>query len=117
LLVPNAALRYKPANIETQKAPVNPAQTAGTGSYAQNSSVSPGGSQGGKLKRDAFSGKVYVLENDKLKPASVTLGITDNRNTEITGGDLKVGDQIVIGEEQASEKQGNSGSRPPLRMF
>jgi len=113
LMVPNAALRYKPANSEIQKLPANP------GSDAQNSGASrPGGSPGGKPKRDAFSGKVYVLENGKLKPVSVTLGITDNRNTEIAGGELKAGDQIVIGEAQATgNAQPSSSSTPRLRMF
>ena len=77
----------------------------------------PAASQGGKPKRDTFAGKVYVLENGKLKPVSVTLGITDNRNTEIVGGELKAGDQVVIGEEQATDKSASSGSRPPMRLF
>lgn len=113
LMVPNAALRYKPANSEIQKLPANP------GSDAQNSGAGrPGGSQSGKPKRDTFSGKVYVLENGKLKPVSVTLGITDNRNTEIAGGELKAGDQIVIGEAQATgNAQPSSSSTPRLRMF
>jgi HlyD family secretion protein len=112
LLVSNAALRYKPADSEIQKLPANP------GSDAQkNAGSRPGGSQGGKPKRDAFSGKVYVMENGKLKPVSVTLGITDNRNTEIVGGELKAGDQVVIGEEQATDKSTSSGSRTPMRLF
>jgi HlyD family secretion protein len=112
LQVPNAALRYKPANADTQKPAVNQKNDA------QKSGVSrPGDAQGGaKPKRDAFSGKVYVLENDKLKPVSVTLGITDNRNTEIVGGELKPGDQVVIGEVQA-DKSTSSSNRPPMRMF
>jgi HlyD family secretion protein len=57
------------------------------------------------------------LENGALKPISVTLGITDNRNTEITGGELKAGDQIAIGETQAQDKPASSSSRPPMRMF
>jgi HlyD family secretion protein len=102
LLVPNAALRYKPANT-----------------IAHNQAVAPGNSaQGGgkKPKRDAFSGKVYILENGLLKSASVTLGITDNRNTEITGGELKTGDQVVVGEVQTDQAT-SSGSRPPMRLF
>jgi HlyD family secretion protein len=118
LLVPNAALRYKPANAEAQKPPVNTSPATNPDSGAQkNSGARPGGSQGGKPKRDTFSGRVYVLENGKLKPVSVTLGITDNRNTEITGGELKAGDQAVVGEEQASDKPSSTGSKPPVRMF
>jgi HlyD family secretion protein len=50
----------------------------------------------------------------------VTLGITDNRNTEIVAGELKAGDQVVIGEAQAansSSASSSSSTRPPMRMF
>jgi HlyD family secretion protein len=118
LLVPNAALRYKPADSEIQKLPAKPSPAATTGSDAQkNGGSRPGGSQGGKPKRDTFVGKVYVSENGNLKPVSVTLGVTDNRNTEIVGGELKAGDQVVIGEEQAADKSATPGSRPPMRLF
>ncbi|MBI5626737.1 MAG: efflux RND transporter periplasmic adaptor subunit [Nitrosomonadales bacterium] len=121
LLVPNAVLRFKPVNADVRK----PAKQS---NEAQKSGVGrPGDSQGGSKPkdekrlsghpRDAFSGKVYVLENGELKPVSVTLGITDNRNTEITGGELKAGDQIVIGDAQAADKPASSSSRPPMRMF
>jgi len=53
-----------------------------------------------------------------LKPINVSLGITDNRNTEIVGGDLKPGDQIVIGEAQAMGNSPNSSSSPMrMRLF
>jgi len=44
---------------------------------------------------------------------SVSTGITDNRNTEIIRGDLKEGDQVIIGEALTSNAQGSSS---PLRM-
>jgi HlyD family secretion protein len=99
LLVPNAALRFKPANAEPAK---------------KNGGDAP---KGGKPKRDAFSGTVYVLQGGAPVPVSVTLGITDNRNTEITGGDLKAGDQVVVGDALANKPQSSSSSRPPMRMF
>ena len=96
----------------------NEAQKSGAGRPGD----SPGGTKFKDEKRlsghprDAFSGKVYVLENGELKPVSVSLGITDNRNTEIAGGELKAGDQVVIGEAQTGSKSTSSG-RPPMRMF
>src|SRR4030065_388519 len=84
LLVPNAALRFKPANVDNQKR---------------------GGAVNGdaaKSRHDAFSGKVYVLQQSELAPVSVSLGITDNRNTEIVGGELKAGGQVGGGEAQAA---------------
>lgn len=101
LLVPNAALRFKPAIAVNQK----------RGGH-------PGGAPGGGAapKRDVFAGKVYVLEQGELTPLNVSLGITDNRNTEITGGDLKAGDQVIVGEAQAAGKP-KTGGTPPMRMF
>ena len=75
-------------------------------------SKAPGEKKG--KKRDGQSGTIYVLDGDGIRPVSVQLGITDNRNTEITGGDLKAGDRVVTGEN------GGSGSKPSsvgMRMF
>jgi HlyD family secretion protein len=117
LLVPNAALRYKPAEIDIQKLPSNPSTAPNPGKNpGKDSGSRSGGSPGGKDKRDTYAGNVYVLENGKLKPVSVTLGITDNRYTEIAGGQLKEGDQIAIGEEQSTDKSTSSGGRP-MRLF
>jgi HlyD family secretion protein len=126
LLVPNAALRFKPASTEGRKSAANqtPASnqkntklSSDSPNDAQKNGGSRTGASSGKPKRDAFSGKVYVLEMGELKPVNVTLGITDNRNTEITGGEIKVGDQIVLGEAQIEDKSKSSGSKPPMRMF
>jgi HlyD family secretion protein len=117
LLVPNAALRYKPAEIDIQKLPSNPSTAPNPGKNpGKDSGSRSGDSPGGKDKRDTYAGNVYVLENGKLKPVSVTLGITDNRYTEIAGGQLKEGDQIAIGEEQSTDKSTSSGGRP-MRLF
>jgi len=102
LLVPNAALRFKPANAGNQK------RGGGHPGGAPNGGAAP--------KRDVFAGKVYVLEQGELTPLNVSLGITDNRNTEITGGDLKAGDQVIVGDTQAAGKP-KAGGSPPMRMF
>ena len=118
LLVPNAALRYKPANGAIEKLPSKPGAVNPDSSNPQkNDGGRQSGSQRSKSKRDTFAGKVYVLDKGKLKPVNVTLGITDNRNTEIVGGDIRGGDLVVTGEEQASDKSSSSGGRPPVRFF
>jgi HlyD family secretion protein len=94
LLVPNAALRFKP----TEEAEQKPAGKA-------------------KPKRDAFSGRVYVLETGKPLLRNVTLGITDNRNTEITGGELKAGEQIIVGDAQTANNASTGSSAMRMRMF
>ena len=101
LLAPNAALRFKPANAGSQK------NRGGQPGETKNAGTSKPG-------QDFFAGKVYALRQGELIPVNLTLGITDNRNTEIINGELKEGDRIVIGE---SLEAGNAqGSSPPMRM-
>ena len=119
LLVPNAALRFKPADPAEKKSEngqkngptVASVPTPGSGAGAEGSA--PKGPAKGK-KRDGQSGTVYVLVGDEIKPVSVQLGITDNRMTEIVGGELKEGERVVTGEN-------SNGVKPPssvgMRMF
>jgi len=95
LMVPNAALRFKPADGEEKTAEPTAARPARNGS--QNGSDRRSGEGRGK-KRDGSSGTVYIVEGEKLKPVSVQLGITDNRNTEVSDSELKAGDRVVIGD-------------------
>ena len=101
LLLSNAALRFKPSASGNQK----------------RGGAHPGGKANGspaKPEQGAFPGKVYVLEQGGLVPVSLSTGITDNRNTEIIGGEIKAGDQVVVGEALASDNA--QGSSSPLRM-
>lgn len=107
LQVPNAALRYTPPDA------------------AKPEDKAPAGGPGGgnrKRQRDPGTGTVWVLESGALKPVTVQLGITDSRHTEITGGELKADDQVVVGEAlPQAANGGNSGSGAPptmrMRMF
>ena len=118
LLVPNAALRFKPADA-AEKKPENgqkPASTAATSPGDGGGTAGKGGGDKKGKKRDGQSGTVYVLVGEEIKPVSVQLGITDNRNTEIVGGDLKVGDRVITGENN----NGNASGKPSsvgMRMF
>ena len=118
LLVPNAALRFKPADAVSKK-PENgqkPASTAATLPGDGSGAAGKGNGDKKGKKRDGQSGTVYVLAGEEIKPVSVQLGITDNRNTEIVGGDLKVGDRVITGENS----NGNAAGKPSsvgMRMF
>jgi HlyD family secretion protein len=115
LTVPNAALRFRPAG-ETGKNDGSKAGSERAASAGTNSgSGATSGDRRGK-KRDSGSGTVYILADGQLKPVSINIGITDNRSTEVTGGDLKAGDRVVLGENlPAAEPSSGSGVR--LRMF
>ena len=116
LLVPNGALRFKPADAADRKAEngQKPASTAamtpGMGGGAPDKG--PGDKKG--KKRDGQSGTVYVLDGGAIRVVSVQLGITDNRNTEIVGGELKEGDRVVTGENSTGNSKPSSVG---MRMF
>ena len=55
-----------------------------------------------------------MVDGRTLRPVTVQLGITDNRNTEITGGELKEGDTIVVSEAPAAATKPSSIG---LRLF
>ena len=87
----------------------------GAGMSGMGPGAAPGGPGGGKgKKRDGQSGTVYVLAGGEIKPVSVQLGITDNRNTEVVGGELKEGDRVVTGENGDGVKKPSSVG---MRMF
>lgn len=120
LLVPNGALRFKPADAADRKAEngQKPASTAamtpgmGAGMGGGAPDKGPGDKKG--KKRDGQSGTVYVLDGGAIRPVSVHLGITDNRNTEIVGGELKEGDRVVTGENSTGNSKPSSVG---MRMF
>lgn len=92
LKVANAALRFRPPADEK----------AATGAKA------PAGQAGGGAKAGkgvAGSGKVWVLGADgKPAPIEVKTGINDGNQTEVLEGDLKEGQEVIIGTNAAAEK-------------
>ena len=116
LLVPNAALRFKPSetNGSNGDKPAGGAPPA-VGPSATSGSGGAGEARGKGKKRDTASGTVYVIDQGELKPVSVQFGITDSRNTEVLGGELKAGDKVIIGENIAGN--GGKPSSVGMRLF
>lgn len=100
LTVPNAALRFKPPE-ENNNTPVENASTTKRMKKQDKDNTS--------------SGKVYILSNGTLRPVIVTIGITDNKTTEILSGDIKAGDTVVTGISQ--DKSSGGGSSFRFRMM
>lgn len=94
LLVPNAALRFRPT--ETLPRQERAATDAPRG------------------KGESPSGTVYVLENGQAKPVRITVGITDSRYTEVIAGALKEGDAVIVEDRQPPAK---APSAPGMRLF
>jgi HlyD family secretion protein len=92
LVVPNAALRFRPAE----------APDAAARGKAQP-------------RAETRTGSIYVLEAGRLRAVPVRLGITDGRVTEIASGDLKAGDLVIVGAQESAVETTQSTLR--LRSF
>ena len=110
LLVPNAALRFKPAEAVVDKA-------SGGDKAAEKMPAAEAGGAKGK-KRAGQGATIHVLAEGKLQPVNVRLGITDGRNTEVLGGEptslLQPGARVVVGENASG---GKAPSSVGMRMF
>jgi HlyD family secretion protein len=92
--VSNMALRFRPLGVD-------------------GSTPEPGGAARGRRN----TGRVWVLgRNGQPTPVSVTLGITDGLATEITGGDLRIGDTVLIGLESDAVAPPSSGAARMPRL-
>jgi HlyD family secretion protein len=96
LLVPNAALRYRPAQMQAQD------------------KAAP--ARGKRDKEEAPTGRVFVIDGEKLRAVSIKTGISDNRFTEVTSAELKAGDRVVTGEVEAADG-GQTPSTMRMRLF
>jgi HlyD family secretion protein len=124
LLVPNAALRWRPRNTEettTAEAepsapPANATAAAGNatagGPPGQRGQGRRGGRNGGASTHASALGTVYVLEDGKPKSVSVRTGLTDGVSTEIVSG-LTEGQEVILGESN-SDSSGGSGTTNPF---
>ena len=112
LLVPNAALRFRPSEVKP-----GPGKPRGGGKPQEGSKDGQARKDGRKDKgaADARTGTVYMLEKGQLKPVRMVVGITDNRFTEVLGGDLKEGTAVIVEDSQPPAK-GSSGP-PGMRLF
>jgi HlyD family secretion protein len=70
--------------------------------------------------RGGVGGRVFVLdEAGKPKAVTLTLGITDGSATEVLGGELRAGQEVVVGAAGAPAPRsggGPAGSGPRLRL-
>ena len=55
---------------------------------------------------------VYVLINGEPQPREITTGLSDGRITEVTGGELKEGEQVITGVA-GQNRQGGQAPRGP----
>lgn len=89
LLVPNAALRFSPAETATA--------AKKSGGLLSAMMPRPPLQPQKKLAREKKEGsqRVWVLQNGQAVPVDVTVGYTNGSQTQVTGGDLRAGTQVI----------------------
>ena len=97
MMVPSAALRFRPA-------------------AAAEASRLPTAQAAGPRKRAAAS-QVHVLRDGKIEAVTVQTGITNGRATEITGGNLREGDIVVLEDLTATQRPQVAPAGPRTRLF
>jgi HlyD family secretion protein len=98
LLVPNTALRFSPQSTASAKAK--------SGSDIM-SSVMPRIPRASKKASGGVAKQVWVLRDGTPEAVNVTPGISDGRMTEITGGDLSEGMQVIT-----DQRSGTAPAKP-----
>jgi len=124
LRVPNAALRYSPPpealqalfqemrkarqeGRQREAVPGAPSGRESGGADMARQKPQPGNAPGMGRSRARNTARVWIEnEEGKLRMVFVRTGVTDNTYTEIVGGNLEEGQEVIIGE-----KKGNSSSR------
>lgn len=126
LLVPNAALRYKPKTEDKNANKANsgkPGQTNGADAGQLSGGQAGGNKNRGKGSRnknsesDMGTGKVYTLQAGKPTLVRVRTGITDGRQTEVFSQELTAGAQVIVGEMQGDDSKAGGGNMRAPRMF
>ncbi len=76
-------------------------------------------SPNGPSAADQSGSQVWVLKDGAPAPVPVKTGLSDTARTEITGGDLKAGDKVIVSASQpgANARGGGSSQRPRLFGF
>ncbi len=75
---------------------------------------SSGGGEARGDPRSGAPGRVWVLDGDKVKPIALTLGISDGAATEVLRGELKEGQEIIVGAVGSAKPA--AGAPPRLRL-
>ncbi|HEY7535963.1 MAG TPA: efflux RND transporter periplasmic adaptor subunit [Thermodesulfobacteriota bacterium] len=102
LKIPNAAFRFHPDSDGNKES------SGITTTYRESTK---------NEKRNNSDTNLWTIsKNGKPAAVSVKIGITDGNFTEILDGDLKEGDQIIMGLS-SKEKRSSTGARPPRFGF
>jgi HlyD family secretion protein len=122
LRVPNAALRFRPADQGAAGNGQGPERPQGGGATSQARPTATAGN--GTAPRafgagggDRTFGRVFVLRNGEFVPIRVRTGVSDGTMTAVVDGELKEGDEVVTGMLDAGVAAQQTNTSSPLIPF
>jgi HlyD family secretion protein len=109
LLVPNAALRWKPNPKQVVPEARNEYLSAQRRSKGSGSEKAAGEKPTtGADKESHDRGTLWVEDGGFVRPIKVHIGLSDGLNTEIVSGDLQEGVAVVLGETRPNDSGGTA---------
>ena len=112
LMLPNAALRFRPPESAGAPAAKPAADAGGAGTHGDR--PGPGGTPGGRPRERRVSTRtIHILAGGKLQPVQVKLGISDGVHTEVLEG-LKENDTVITGVVPKQSASPAPGGGNPL---
>jgi HlyD family secretion protein len=129
LLVPNAALRFRPTTEELTQFGDEKLKERLTAAAQRRSQNAQNGTSGARANGGQWNGSgtrngtaVWLLnDSGKLERIRVTAGISDGQRTQVESSDLKEGMRVIVGSTQGAttttsspfQSQQRTGPRPP----
>jgi HlyD family secretion protein len=117
LKIPNATLRFRPSEKDGVAVSKGSADKAGKGPSVpavDKTGSRPLGKGGGTSVQKGYT--VWILENDKPKQVQVTIGISDGSFTEVTSGDVKEGQEVIVESLAKNTKANNNQQQSAPRL-
>jgi HlyD family secretion protein len=112
LLVPNAALRWLP-----QPAKVAPDARSDFITSQGRKEATPGAAPSKDAEKESHDkGTLWVQDGAFVRPVKVRIGLSDGNMTEILGGDLPEGAEVVVGEGHRNDGASTTNPFAP-QMF
>jgi HlyD family secretion protein len=99
--VPNAALRFRPEETEAPPTPTPEERAARVASGGTGPAAAAGQLDRSSGKKPRKPGQtVYTVSPAGIgnpKPIEIRTGVSDGRFSQVAAGDLKLGDDVVVG--------------------
>jgi HlyD family secretion protein len=116
LLVPNAALRFRPTEAMFAEVRANRGEVADARSQSRSGRArDPGADRGntspgaaGAGRRPANAAMLWYLDNGQLEMVRARTGITDGQRTQVESDELREGMQIIVGVTQGAQTGASS---------